>query len=185
MSRFLLTLSFSLLFAASAVGAPIEVVLDPTQSDLTIEICMSGMCAVDTTPISGYHLIDIDSLEDPTQIWLYDFAEFYDEDIVLVFDFGWLGAFTQTLSGIVTRFHEPSDTPIGPVPIVDNVYSFDGVPVVQEGIFSYVATGAICATHEGVERGPRRGVGWARAFVEGAQQLEQRFVLVHVGQAAA
>lgn len=148
MLQFIPILIVTLFLAVPTIAAPFDVPIDPSQSRLYFELCIAGGCDTDSTPITGTVTIELDSVDDPAQIWLYDFREEATEDLHWYIDLGLLGDFDATLTDAAMLYANPG-VPMGPEPIVHDDFVFHDVPVNLEGLFSYTATGLLCALLEG------------------------------------
>lgn len=127
---------------AALIGVPI----DPAQSSITVQLCVSGPCGSDTSRASGYFIIDVDDVDTLGTITAYDHKVRLDEPINLVVSYGFLGRLTVNMNGFET-FNAVPGTPVGPVSILQpgGGFSIPGVPSAQAGLFDYTATGIPCS----------------------------------------
>jgi len=126
---------------ASAFGLPFEVPVDPTQSTLTFELCLAGECGSDSSSVTGMFIIELDSVDFPAQITLYDFQGELAETLNVHLDFGWIGGdLYATLTDGAVLYANPG-TPFGPVPVDGGgAFLFAGTPTNAEGALAYEAT---------------------------------------------
>jgi hypothetical protein len=143
MSRLSSVAIWCCLLAAPALAAPFVVPIDPAQSVLNFQLCISGSCSTDSSPVSGSVTLELANVPDPQQVWLYDF-DFQLENLHWYISWGLLGSFTADASDAAIMYADPG-TPIGPSPITSGAFSFTGVPVNSDGVLSYTATGLACS----------------------------------------
>lgn len=138
----------SAVFAVTSIAgaATINVPINPAQSSITVQLCVSGQCGSDTSRASGYFTIDVDDVDTLGTITAYDHIVKLDEPINLVVSWGFLGRLTVNLNGFETYNPAPG-APVGPFGIVQpgGSFSIPGVPSAQNGLFDYTATGIPCA----------------------------------------
>jgi len=123
---------------------PFEVPLDPAQSVLNFELCISGKCDTDSSSVTGTVTVALDSVDLPAQIALHDFDLHLARTLQFDISWGFFGAFHATLTAGGLHYALPG-TVQGPVGIVDAAFLFPGVPVDMEGTLAYQATGVPCA----------------------------------------
>ena len=133
------------LAGGSAFGLPFEVPLDPAQSSLTVELCVSGVCDSDSSAVTGSFLIELDSVDYPGLITLYDFAGELTDTLDVHLDFGLFGGdLYATLTNTAVRYADPG-VPFGPAGVGgDGSFLFSNTPTDAEGDFSYEASGLAC-----------------------------------------
>jgi hypothetical protein len=124
-------------------ATPFDVPMDPSQSVLYFQLCVSGNCATDSSPVAGTVTIDLDAVNNPTQIWLYDFDLQLTENLHWYLSWGILGHLTADASGVTVSYADPG-VPLGPAPITAGSYTFFNVPANSTGVLSYSATGIPC-----------------------------------------
>ena len=137
-----LVIAVGCLTGGAAYGLPFEVPLDPAQSSLTVELCVSGVCDSDSSAVTGSFLIELDSVDYPGLITLYDFAGELTDTLDVHLDFGlWIGGdLYATLTDTAVRYANPG-VPFGPAGIGgDGSFLFSNTPTDAEGDFSYEAT---------------------------------------------
>lgn len=132
------------LFAAPALATPFVVPVDPAQSVLSFQLCLSGSCSTDSSPVSGGVTLELANVPNPQQAWLYDFDFQLLENLHWYISWGFLGSFTADATTVAITYANPG-TPIGPTPITDGAFSLTGVPVNSTGTLSYSSTGIPCA----------------------------------------
>ncbi len=126
---------------ASALGLPFEVPIDPDQSTLAFELCVAGECDSDSSPVTGMFIIELDSVDFPAQITLYDFQGELTDTLDVHLDFGWLGGdFYATLTDGAVLYADPG-TPFGPAAVDGGgAFLLTNVPTNAEGALAYEAT---------------------------------------------
>jgi hypothetical protein len=134
--------------AVPGLAAPFVVPIDPGQSVLNFELCISGKCDTDSSSVSGTVTIDLDSIENPAQIWLHDFYLRLDHNLHWYISWGILGSFTADATNVAVYYAYPG-TPMGPVPIAGHNFTFNDVPTNAEGTLTYHATGVPCIALQG------------------------------------
>ncbi len=146
MIRNCLALSIILLAAPASLANPFAVPVDSTQSSLQVELCISGSCDTDISPLQGSWMIDLDAVDTPTSITLFDLMFQATQDlvhhieIVIIFP---LGDFDSTTTGLEILYATPG-WPSGPAPVVTDAFTFFNVPLQAEGALAYIATGVVC-----------------------------------------
>jgi hypothetical protein len=130
-------------------AAPFIVTLDPNQSTLTMELCLSGKCDTETSPVTGYFTIELDCVDFPADVTLYDFRAHLTNTLHFTLSWGFLGALNATGSNISTYYAYPG-VALGPVPVMVSAFDFAGVAGLKEGLLSYTATGVPCALLQAV-----------------------------------
>jgi len=136
------------LFLTTAWAAPFDVPVNPSQSVLNFELCISGSCTTDSSPVSGTVRIDLDAIASPTQITLHDFDLQLDESMHWYLSWGFLGSFTADSSGLAVHYAHP-ETPLGPVAVVAGGFAFANVPADSTGTVTYSAAGIPCIALQG------------------------------------
>jgi hypothetical protein len=129
---------------APVMAAPFMVPVDPDQSVVNFQLCISGSCSADSSPVSGSITVDLANVPDPQQIWLYDFQFDLLDNPHWYISWGILGQFTADVTGAAVSYADPG-TPLGPTPITDGAFTFSGVPVNSTGMMTYSATGLACS----------------------------------------
>lgn len=135
--------------AATVSAETVSIPIDQTQSSITVQLCLSGSCDSDTSPVTGSYTLDLNAPSAPTQASLLDFVAELTQSIDLSISFGFLGAFNATGADIVVSYATPG-VPTGPVAVVNDEFQFSDVPTVSEGSVSYNATGVVCVLFQGL-----------------------------------
>ncbi|MDX2148430.1 MAG: hypothetical protein SFZ23_13000 [Planctomycetota bacterium] len=146
--RTLFVLVSGLAASASAAQASTNLAIDPARSNLSVTLTISGSSATDSSPVTGFFLVDLNSPSGPTQIGLRDFQINVSETLTLNISFGFLGRFNSTASNVSVRYANPG-TLFGPVPITATNFEFTGVPSTTSGTLNYSATGIVCTLLQG------------------------------------
>jgi hypothetical protein len=149
MSRFAIILWVGVLFVAPSPAASFDVPIDPAQSILYFEVCVQDVCSTDSSAVGGTVTIDLDSIDNPTQIWLYDFDLNLTDDLHWFLSWGIFGSLTVDATGVAVRYAYPG-TPLGPAPITSGSFAFFDVPANPEGVITYHATGIPCIALAGI-----------------------------------
>lgn len=135
-----------LLAASAALANPILLDIDPAQSSIDVELCItlgSMVCGSDQSPVGGTVSAALDCLTEPTTIALHDFNLALLETIDLNLNFGaFIGQLNATGTGITVSYATPG-VPREPVAIVAGVFTDVGVPVVAEGVVAYTTSGPL------------------------------------------
>jgi hypothetical protein len=170
MFRFAVVLSAGALLVATSLAGPFEVPIDPAQSVLYFQLCIAGQCSTDSSAVTGSVTIDLDSIESPTQIWLYDFDLGLADDLHWYLSWGILGHLTADATGLVVHYAYPGSA-LGPADIVGGSYTFFDVPTLSEGILSYQATGVACTALQGAGLPCSDSMNLADAGIQVADQF--------------
>ena len=129
--------------AALWIGPLFDVPIDPTQSTVTVELCYAGTCGSDTSDITGTLTTQLNDIDNPTTISLFDFELEFIDDLHLVLSWGILGAFDSTIAGLIVQHAEPG-LPVGPTPIAADAFVFRDPPQELEGTLTYTSWGVPC-----------------------------------------
>jgi hypothetical protein len=148
MSRLPVLLSVGTLGVAASLAATIDVPLDPAQSALNFELCVSGQCDTDSSSVTGTITIDLDLIDTPTQISLYNFDLYFTSDLHWYLSWGFVGNLTADAAGVALHYAYPG-TPLGPAAITSGSFGFVGVPTTSDGLITYSATGIPCFALQG------------------------------------
>jgi len=136
--------------AAATVGAAtVSIPINQSQSSITVQLCLSGSCDSDTSPVTGYFDLDLDVPSAPTQVTLLDYVAQLTQTINLNISFGFLGAFNAAGADVVVSYATPG-VPTGPVAVSNNGFQFSEVPTVSDGNVAYNATGVVCVLFQGL-----------------------------------
>jgi hypothetical protein len=134
--------------AVASGATPFDVPMDSAQSVLYFELCIAGKCATDSSAVTGTVTIDLDSIDNPAQIWLYDFDLHLSDNLHWYLSWGFLGSLTADATGVAVHYANPG-VPMGPEPITASAFTFVGVPANSEGVVTYHATGIPCYALQG------------------------------------
>lgn len=137
-----------LLAAAGAHAAPFTIPINPTQSSVSVQLCVQGQCGSDSSPTSGYFTIDVDDVDAISSITAYDVRVALNEPLNLVVNFSILGRLTVNINNYVIYGATPG-SPVGPFPVAAGAFSVANVPTLQSGTFDYTATGIVCSLLSG------------------------------------
>jgi hypothetical protein len=148
MSRFLSLALLGVCFIGTSHAAPFDVPMDPTQSLLTVQLCIAGTCDADSSPVSGTVTIELDSIDNPVEIWLHGFDLHLDNNLHWNLSWGIFGHVTADATGVGVQSAFPG-TPLGPAVISGDTFAFTGVPTDSAGVLSYTATGIPCVAMQG------------------------------------
>ncbi len=117
--------------------------IDQSQSSIMITLTLQGQSATDSSPVVGSFTGELRSVNSPTEMFISDFNVQLTETLTLNISFGFLGAFNSTVTGFQMTAAQPG-TDIGPVQIVSDAFTFNGVPTNFFGGLNYTATGLVC-----------------------------------------
>lgn len=136
------------LCAGTCDAATVVIPINQAQSTISVQLCISGSCDTDSSPVSGSYTLDLDAPAAPTQLSILDFTNTLTQTINLNISFGFLGAFNATGSGIVVKYATPG-FPTGPAPITATNFNVANVPTLSDGQVAYNATGIVCSLLSG------------------------------------
>lgn len=135
------------ILAATAGAEPaFNIVLNQAQSSVTASLTVNGVTGTDTSPVTGYIRVKLNAASAPSSIELHDFDFAATESLDLVLRyivFIEVGRLTVNATGVGVEYANVG-TPMGPVPITSNAFSFANVPADTRGNASYTATGVVC-----------------------------------------
>lgn len=134
--------------AGSSHAATVVIPIDQAQSSISVQLCISGSCDTDSSPVSGVYTLDLDVPSSPAQVSILDFTNTLTQNINLNISFGFLGAFNASGSGIVVEYATPG-IPTGPAPVNAGAFSLANVPTQSQGNVAYNATGIVCSLLSG------------------------------------
>lgn len=140
----LLALVAALSIGTLTMAQTFTAVIDNAQSFADVELCLSGVCDTDSTPLSGSITLDLQG----SNLGLRDFAISADQGLTLNLSYGIFGSFNTTLADFALSDATPG-TLKGPVPIVADAFSFANVDANSAGTLAYVATGLPCTVLSG------------------------------------
>ena len=78
--------AMSLTFVPIALASPVDLQVDPAQSNAVVELCMNfggTECDSDSSPVAGDATISLDCLTNPANLTLHDFDFLLTEDLDL------------------------------------------------------------------------------------------------------
>ncbi|MCC6283767.1 MAG: hypothetical protein IT439_00485 [Phycisphaerales bacterium] len=138
----------SVLLAAGALplaAQPFDLPVDSSQSSVRVELCIPAGCDDDTSPVSGFMRLSLDSVDQPGAVTLHDFEFNLTEQIDLLINAGpFVGRLTATGSNL--SVFDQLGGPLGPVIVdEDDTFGFTDVPAAASGTMAYTATSLICA----------------------------------------
>jgi hypothetical protein len=135
------------ILAATAGAEPaFNIVLNQAQSSVTASLTVNGVTGTDTSPVTGYIRVKLNAASAPSSIELHDFDFAATESLDLVLRyivFIEVGRLTVNATGVGVEYANVG-TPMGPMPITSNAFSFANVPADTRGNASYTATGVVC-----------------------------------------
>jgi len=132
------TCTAAILLAAAGVASADTTVLtiDSSQSSINIDATLLASVGDQTdsaaSTISGTIEIELDDYTNPSAISIVDFLIIIDDDIVLAYNYGFLGNADATLSNTMAMYGTPG-MPTGPVPAVLGDFDFPAVPSALAG----------------------------------------------------
>lgn len=137
------------LAAGIAAAQPADLTVQPNQSNVSAQLCLappglSTKCDTDSSQVTGFLQIELDSYVTPGAISLDDFSVALSQNLSYNMDWGFfIGGVDISLTGVVVSYATPG-IPTGPV-AVDGAGAFD-FPVVQAlitGTGSYTGYGPV------------------------------------------
>ena len=135
--------------ATLSIGPLFEVPIGPDHSALTAELCLGEVCDSDESNVTGTVTPQLNTLDDPTAISLFDFELALTDDLNLELNWGFFGSLTSTTANVVVRHPSPG-VPVGPVALAASEFLFTNIPLRLEGTLSYTAIGIPCGFLEAV-----------------------------------
>ncbi|MBX3401941.1 MAG: hypothetical protein KF699_00880 [Phycisphaeraceae bacterium] len=133
--------------AGTAAAEPaFNIVLNQAQSSVTASLTVNGVTGTDTSPVTGYIRVKLNAASAPSSIELHDFDFMATESLDLVLRyivFIEVGRLTVNATGVGVEYANVG-TPVGPVAITGNAFTFTDVPADSRGNASYTATGIVC-----------------------------------------
>ncbi len=128
-----------LMLVSVANAAPIDLTVDPAQSSLdmtiTVDIGIANSTDSDSTTLSGNIEIELDDDNNPLNITLNDLIVNMDQTMNFNWSFGFFGSADATLTNGVVTYATPG-IPTGPVPIIDNSFTFSQAPFGLGGLLT-------------------------------------------------
>lgn len=127
------------LIAAAGIAAADTAVLtiDPGQSSIDVDATLISPVGDQTdsasSSVSGMIEIELDDYTNPSAITIVDFIIVIDDDIVLAYDYGFLGSADATLSDALATYGTPG-TPTGPAPALFGAFDFAAVSSALSGV---------------------------------------------------
>ncbi len=134
--------------AGTCSAATIVIPIDQAQSNISVQLCISGSCDTDSSPVAGSYTLDLDVPSAPTQVSILDFTNTLTQSINLSISFGFLGAFNASGTGIVVEYASPG-IPTGPASVNAGAFTLANVPTQSQGNVAYNATGIVCTLLSG------------------------------------
>ena len=132
-----------------ALAETFDVPIDSAQSGLSLELCIAGSCDADSSAVAGFATIELDSVDGPTQISLYDFDLTATSNLHLYISWSFLGDFTADLNNLALHDGTPG-VPVGPYAVAGGgAFTLAGVPADMTGTYTYTASGIPCIALQG------------------------------------
>jgi hypothetical protein len=136
MNRQKLPLATLASFVGIVGAAPIDMVIDPAQSsielNMTVDVSIASDSDTDSSPLSGSLRVEFDDAGNPTEISLSDLFVNIDQTLNFNWSFGFFGGADAALSsGAVTW--GSIDSIVGPVPINEGNFVLPDVPLALQG----------------------------------------------------
>ncbi|PCI08633.1 hypothetical protein COB72_07820 [bacterium] len=124
---------------SNAIGAPIDLTIDPAQSTLNMSIEVDVGIASDTdtdsSSLSGNFEIELDDAGNPASITLNDFMVVIDQPMNYNWSFGFFGSADASLANGTLSYGQPG-FPSGPVPVNADAFTFPAIPVALGGLLN-------------------------------------------------
>jgi len=144
------------MYAASLVpaGYPgLTVPIDSAKSRVDLTICstLSGIqkCDTDSSTLSGYCMVDLDSRSTPTVVSIQDFDAKADSNMSWVLNYSILGKLNVSANGIRFYHAQPGVQPFWPLG-TGGVFTAYQVPYYKQGVVTYTATSLLCTILQGM-----------------------------------
>lgn len=139
-----ITVALPLAFVSAAAAQPFFVPIDQNASSVTVELTvpLAGSDS-DTSAVSGFFEIDLDSIDTPAQLTLYDFQVNLVSGINLHVGNFIVGTLDVNANNVSIADANPGVAK-GPSPIVNDAFALPGVLASATGTLDYTATGGIC-----------------------------------------
>jgi len=140
--------SIAMFVVAPALGTPTVLTVNPVQSSVSVQLCMTvtnQQCDTDTSPVTGTLVTDLDCLTGPTALTLHDFDFALSNTLNLNLNWGIIvGRFDAVASNVAFHYATPG-TPQPPTPVIATAFSYAGVPATATGSMSYTSNNLVCA----------------------------------------
>ncbi len=136
-------LAVTFVIGATALGQPVHVPIDSSQSSIRIELQTDIGNDSDTSPLGGSIDLQLDNYVAPGFLTVHDFEINVLERIDLEIDIFLVGRLTITGDSVSASYATPG-TPLGPVALEGGNFEVFAVPALLTGILSYEATGLFC-----------------------------------------
>ena len=124
-------IAIMMVMRVAVLPAEIELTVDPDTSHIDVEICVQGECDRDDSSISGFMVIDLDCLVDPTEIALQDFDVAADERLDFHLDYRFLGDIYITADDLALYHADPGGQPF--FPLEGGEFVFTNVKYLKRG----------------------------------------------------
>jgi len=119
-----------------SIAAPIDLTIDPSQSNINLTITVDISIADDTdsgaSSLSGNIEIELDNAGNPTQITLNDMMVIMDQPMNFNWSFGFFGSADAAMTNGNLSYAMPG-IPTGPVPVSGGSFVFPAVPIALGG----------------------------------------------------
>ena len=120
------------LAAGSAIAAPIDLTIDPSQSTLdmtmNVDVTIANSTDSDSSTLSGTMSIELDDAGNPSLISIHDLMVVIDDTMNFDWSFGFFGSADAVLDNGSVSYANPGVT-TGPVPVVSGAFAFPEVLV--------------------------------------------------------
>jgi hypothetical protein len=152
------------------LGSLFDVPADPAQSSVIAQLCVDTVCDSDTSDVSGTTTIQLDDVDVPATISLFDIDLALTDTLDLHLSWSFLGALDCTATDLTIRHMEPG-SPLGPVPVTADAFVFEQVPQQMNGTVIYSSWGIPCLALEaaGVPCSGTLDLDGARLYTEQLQ----------------
>ena len=132
--------------SALAQGGQVVVPIVSPPSSLSAELCLSGQCDDDTSPVTGTMTVELDSFSNPTQIRIVSYSLVATESLDFRISAGFLGSFTATASTL-SLSDAGGVSPFGP--LAGGNFTIPTLEASATGNLSYNASGIYCIALQG------------------------------------
>ena len=122
---------------------PAHLTIDQSRSTVTVRLTILTSSATDSSPVTGFYDLQLNSRTAPTQLGLTDFRAALTENLILNVNLGLLGRFNSNANNLVLFYANPP-TLFGPTPVTAGAFTLTDMPVLSTGTLAYNATGFVC-----------------------------------------
>jgi len=132
-----------LMTASATLAQQVVIPMDEALSSVEVTLNLAGATDVDTSPLAGSILIDVEDFDTPVQFTVLDLSLAATETIDHNISFSIFGSFTQSSDNVTVNYATPG-TPSAPAVLAGENFTISSLDAVLGGTGDYVATGLVC-----------------------------------------